>query len=296
MQKKYIIWAPQYDKSNGIIVLYKLHDALREKGYEAYIYSIPSEHKCNYITDSQITKEMRKNDIVIYPEIVVHNPLRFQNVVRYVLYYPGKNGGTDEYDDYEMKFTYLKKFYDNVDELFISTLDTKIFYKDNSVKDKNCYFIYKGGKWKDIPEFDNMIKITMQYPATKDELSKLLRETKTLYSYDDCTQLLDEAVLCGCDVKIVRENGFENFHSSYKEQFENADKNLENFIKKTQKMKYTGKIRKPPIISNTIFYTKENLKILLYKYIFHNKKRTYKHIVKKFYHSVNAYNYKPQGI
>ncbi len=281
MKKKYIIWAPKYCKSNGVKVLYKLHDMLCEKGYDVYMFAPPSEYKCRYI--SHITRQMRKNDIVIYPEIVVHNPLQFQNVVRYVLYYPGKNGGTKKYDDYELKFTYHEVFYPGADKLPVSTLDTKTFYKDDTKKDKDCYFVYKGGKWKDIPEFNNMIEINMSYPATKEELANLLRETNTLYSFDDCTQLLDEAVLCGCNVKIVRENGFEDFHSTYEEQLKDADKYFDNFIEKTQLMNYKGKIRKPTI-SYRILYAKKDIKLFIYKYIKKDQTKFSSHFQKKYTH------------
>ena len=285
--KKYIIWAPKYYKSNGIKVLYKLHDLLLEKGYDVYMYAQPTEYKCKYI--SHITNKMRKNDIVIYPEIVFNNPLKFQNVVRYILYYPGVNGGTKQYDDYELKFTFYKLFYPDADELFISTLDTKTFYKDDTEKTKECYFVYKGGKWKDIPEFKDMTEINMQFPETKEELAKLLRETKTLYSFDDCSLLLEEANICGCDVKIVRENGFEDYHSNYIEKLTIQDKCLLNFIEKTQKMNYKGKINKPPI-SNLYFYIKENYKLFVYKYIFKNKLKYDKHLARKLSHSINEYN------
>ena len=266
--KKYIIWAPKYCHSNGVRVLYRLRELLEERGYEAYMYAPESDYDSKYL--DKITPHMRKNDIVIYPEIVYHNPLQFQNVVRYVLYYPGKNGGTLNYEDYEYKITYSENFYPQTDILAIPTLNKKLYFKDETSKDTDCYFVYKGGKWKDIPEFKNMVEINMQYPETREELSKLLRRTKTLYSYDDCTLLLDEACMCGCNVKIVRKDGFEDYNSNYDSAFEDLEKQLDVFIEKTQSMNYTGPIKK---LSFSRKEFKIRIKKFIYKNIIPNKKR-----------------------
>lgn len=267
--KKYIIWAPQYAKSNGIRVLYKLAQQLEQKGYEAYIWCEAETCKdVKYI--KKITDENRKNDIVVYPEIVLGNPLEFQNVARWILYFPGKLGGSKEYDDYEVPFVFGRVYYPKGDILLIDTLDRKLFYKDDTIKDTDCYFVYKKGKWREIPKFENMTEITYDYPKTREELAQLLRRTKTLYTYDDHTILADEAALCGCDVKIVRENGFEDFH--IQEDKIDYEGQLDNFIKKTQQMNYKGKIRKKPAISK-LFYKKYYLKYLLYKYILRNEQK-----------------------
>lgn len=48
-----------------------------------------------------ITEKEKENDIIIYPGTVSGNPLEFQNVVRWILYYPGIIGGDKKYSDYE---------------------------------------------------------------------------------------------------------------------------------------------------------------------------------------------------
>lgn len=244
--KKYIIWAPEYMHSNGVRCLYRLAEVLEERGYQAYIYTYyPKKHnKIKYIRC--ITQENRKNDIVVYPEIVVGNPLGFQNVVRWILYYPGKLGGEAQYDAYELPFTFNRIYSAQGDVFYLQTLDHKLFYRDATIKDEECYFVYKKGRWKDVPEFEGMTEINMRYPSTRKELAALLRRTKTLYSYDDCSQLLDEALLCGCDVKLVRENGFESYQPAIPLISENEA--LENFIQKTQQMHYRG-----PIPQSSVF-------------------------------------------
>lgn len=274
MKKDYVIFAPKYSISNGTRVLYRLAEELKLRGYNAYVYAIPSDVKdVEYI--DEINDEMRKNAIIIYPEIVTGNPLQFQNVVRYVLYYPGKLGGESSYDEYELPFVFDRKYFSQGDVLTIPSLDKSIFYKDDTKKDVDCYFVYKGGKWKEIKEFDNMIEINGCYPATRKELGDLLRRTKTLYSYDSHSQLLAEAKECGCNVKIVTEDGFEDYLGNYDEYIKDFEKQIDNFVEKTQKMNYQGEIRS--------LTSKQRKDILKYKFkyhyyskLLHNKSRAQK--------------------
>lgn len=268
MKKKYIICSAKFSKSNGVRVLYKLQEELQARGYDAYMFAPGSycDDKHKYISD--ITEEMRKNDIVIYPEIVFGNPLKFQNVVRWILYYPGKLGGDNKYADYEQVFTFNKTYAKQYDVLGMDTLDKNLFYYDGTVKDIDCYFVYKGGKWKEIEEFNSMTEINMKFPEKREDLANLLRRTKTLYSYDRNTLLLDEAIKCGCEVKIVEENGFSDYKGDKYDKFcALFNEQITNFIDKTQKMNYKGKIQKGKISFIMIKY----LKYFIYKYILHNK-------------------------
>lgn len=275
MQRPYIIYAPKYIKSNGARVLYKLADLLRLKGYEAYMYACPSDEfpKCNYISHKDINDELRKNAIIIYPEIIFGNPLQFQNVVRWVLYFPGVNGGAKKYHKSEIVYTFLEEYYPGADNLFTSTLDRSLFYKDDTLKTVDCYFVYKGGKWKDVPEFKQMIEINASYPKTRLELANLLRKTKTLYSYDKYSILLDEAVCCGCNVKIITKDGFEDYtgYENLLKLDRMTESQLEHFINTTQKRNYTGEIEQLSI-KYRYWIVMETIKYFLYKYVLRNKK------------------------
>ena len=150
--KDYIICAPKLSNSNGVRVLHVLAQKLKEKGCNVKLFSVPDENNKD-ICITHITDDMRQNSIVIYPEFIYGNPLKFKNVVRLILYY---NGVMSKFQNFEGEtlFTYNKKYAPNVDLLCIPGLDENIFYKDENVrKDRDCYFVYKGGMWKDIPEF-----------------------------------------------------------------------------------------------------------------------------------------------
>lgn len=243
MKKDYVICVPKLSNSNGVRVLYRLADTLINLGYNVYLFSVPDKNfRYNYITE--INEDLRQNAVVVYPEFIIGNPLRFRNVVRYVMYYPNKLM-EQNFAENELIFVYERKYLDYGDVLWVSGLDESIFYKDEkTVKDRDCYFVYKGGIWKDIPEFANMTKITRQYPKTRKELGELLRRTKTLYSYDDSSFILEEALLCGCEVKLVKNDGFEDYKSTYGEYLKSGEAQIKNFIEKTQKMSNDNKPKK----------------------------------------------------
>lgn len=243
--KSYIIVIQKYSKSNGIRVLLKLARLIKNAGYPVYLFTENDNLNNEFNCICDISRSMRKNDIVIYPEIIRKNPLGFQNVVRYILYYPGVNGGDEEYDDYEYKVTYLDEYYPGADKLTIPSLDSSIFYKDDNVtKSVDCYFVHKRGKFRELENSENMIEINMDYPSSRKELGDLLRKTKTLYSYDDNSLILDEAYACGCKVKIIQPDGIYDWHSNYSNMIESFEKDFDKFIKKTQCLNYNGKIKK----------------------------------------------------
>lgn len=243
MKKDYVIWTPAYAKSNGIKVLHLLYKKLEEKRFNVWLYS-QKPHLQGYKYIEKISKELKQNAIVVYPEIVIGNPLGFQNVARYVLYYPGELGGTRQFHHSEIIFTHNKKFYPQAFLLTLPWIDETIFYEDDSEKIQDCYFVYKGGKYREAEETKGLLEINMQYPKTSKELADLLRRTKTLYSYDACSSVLDEAVLCGATVKIITQDGIKDYDVNYRELIKDSQANLENFITITQDMNYTGEIEK----------------------------------------------------
>lgn len=268
-KRDYIICVQGFLKSNGSRVLHNLAKLLENKGYNVFLYYFSFDKErpdFKYIYD--LKKINLDNTVVIYPEIYFGNPLNLKYVVRYVLYYPSKNGGDSIYHPAELIFTHSRKFTEKGDVLTLPYIDTNIFYKDNSKKDKICYFVNKSGKWKDIPELKNAIEINMTFPSKREDLAKLLRETKTLYSYDDCSDLLDEALFCGCEVKIIRENGFEEYKPIYEEMISDYEKQLDNFISKTQT--FEPKTREPQPEYTFHFNIIWILKFLIFKYIYKN--------------------------
>lgn len=256
MYKIYIIWSPNIVESrgNGIRVLHLLSSELNKRGYRAYMYT-PKPYADGYDYVENITDDMRRSAIVVYPEVVTGNPLRFQNVVRYVLNKPGLLGGDQHYHKSEKIFVWDKRFLSGVPELLVPFIDNSIFYDNNSPKIQDCVFIYKKGKFRVIPELEKLTKITMKWPGKREELGKLLRSTGTLYSYDDCSAIINEAQVCGAKVKIITADSIVNAPSNDEmwQAVKLFDSRIDNFINITQKMDYRGELQEP-VTKNRLIY------------------------------------------
>ena len=208
-KRRYIIAAPGSSASAGVRMLHKLRDELRARGYEAGVFYWSGKGLHGDWTADLITQSVQDNDVVVYPEIVWGNPLRFRNVARWVLNVPGHLGGPLSFSGDEMVFSWAPAFLTGYPYLTLDTVDHSLFYEDKSIeKDMICTFVYKGGKCRDIPEEAGAKRITMQWPPTRKECADLLRRTKILYTFDGVTALIEEAQLCGAKVKIVTPDGF----------------------------------------------------------------------------------------
>ena len=161
------------------------------------------------------------DSIVIYPEVVSGNPLKAIKVVRWTLNNPGLIGGDLTYPDDEMVFAFnparLHVVNLSVREplgpncvLRVSLIDPDCIYPDASIpKTLDCYFVHKGAAIRaraPLSFEENLYSIDENTP-TLSGLGDLLRRTRTLYSYDHASTILKEAVVCGCRVLVVHDDG-----------------------------------------------------------------------------------------
>jgi hypothetical protein len=249
-KKKYLLYHPTTARHNGSKALYALHDALRQKGYEAFFVRRNAElvPGCRYIDLDAIADETRRHDIAVYPEVVDGNPWRFQNVVRYVLYFPGQlNTGEKVFHPGEKIFTWNKNYYD-APQLGFELIDSTLFFDEHLPKLQDCYFVHKRGKWREVKEIEGLVEINMNWPSDRNELAYLLKTTGTLYSFDPNSQLNAEAARCGAKVKIVTKDGFSDIPPGYGSMRRDVERELLQFIEITQQMNYTGKIQEYPMV------------------------------------------------
>ena len=259
MNREYIIWTPPYCGSAGVRALYKLADSLRMHGQSVKLWSWGETRQAGFDYADSITPAMQEEDIVVYPEIVSGNPLQIRNVVRWILFYPGVLGGEKTYHPSEKLFTWCDRYYQGVPRLFADVIDRTLFHDAGLPRTQDCTFVYKGGKWRDVPELDGLTEITMQWPKTREELVHLLQTTGTLYSWDGNSSLLDEAYYCGASVKIITEDGFRDFIPDLVFSLETFEQELSFFIQETQAMKYEGEMQ--PLSPNE----KSKLRKLMWK-------------------------------
>lgn len=227
-----VVTPPYYDSSNGVRVLHRLVHELRERGYKAYCTAKPNplwnEKKVN---PDDITQDF----IVVYPEIFLGNPLGLHKIVRWALNKPGALDGTGREFKDGLQFSWYKKYLDKP-LLTINTIEPELFTKGTN-NQFDCFYVNKGRSKKRLPELEGLREI-VNLPSRK-AYSDLLKQTRIVYTYDDDSQLIYEAMLCGCRVIVVPEKielDKKIYDKRYLEYNKLHKSQLDNFIKLTQKL------------------------------------------------------------
>lgn len=209
--KTYIIWTPPYlSNSGGIRALFTLCHELNKRGQKAFVTSpVVCPGLINpFLNMNQFNKMVNLDDVnVVYPEIVRGNPWNFKNVIRWVLQVPGMLNGDREYAETEKVFTWSESYMPNggyLGKLNLPLIELDLFNTDNvGIRSGGCFWVHKGWQTPKIPETENLPEIIGAWPPTRKELAYFLKTREYLYTYDNCTALIDEARLCGCPVIII---------------------------------------------------------------------------------------------
>lgn len=214
----YYILAPRYVRTSaGIRALHLLCHWLNRYGERAFVV-------LSYIDDSSAVScdlqtpiltqdiidyhyELGARPIVVYPEVVVGNPLEAECVVRWVLNFPGLLGGDSVYAENEMLIGFSKVLAaaagENVPILHIPVLNEEVFHPGEPRPRKGAAFYAM--KYKDVHDGQvfgvpaDAIEITRDRPdsQTPEEIAEILRSVELIYVFEN-TAIATEAVLCGC--------------------------------------------------------------------------------------------------
>jgi hypothetical protein len=208
---KFTIYAPNYnDKSGGAWVLHFLCDQLNKIGHESKIFIYEASQVVNPQFDTPIG--YLEDSVVVYPEIIVDNPLNATKVVRYLLNREGalqKRMISWGNTDYPLAFS--RAYRNDCEVLFYPNCDLSIFYDNGTERTQNAFYIGKGELTGDCPKLD-CFEITRTFPSTKQELGDVLRRSKILFSYDALSATNTDAALCGCLPYLLQKpiTGLEN--------------------------------------------------------------------------------------
>lgn len=211
---------PYTHRSSGIRALYRLCHHLNVSGFPTAVIAEPGEPLPDWnclLYDGDVS-----GSVVIYPEVVAGNPLRADKVVRWVLNTPGLLGGDPTYADSELVFVYDLQRLPEVNEaisepigpereLWMGLVDPAVIYPDpRATRDLDCSFTYKGAELARTVLLPEPAEIQPLESLTSDlsSLGQVLRRTRTLYSYDHYSNLLREAVISGCQVRVPDESGY----------------------------------------------------------------------------------------
>ena len=225
---KFLIYSFNYNwRVGGIVVLNKLADLISELGHESYVIDENRKThgpatRINLDAAIEIAKDAKT--FVIYPEVIVDNPLNAKNVCRWVLYFPGVNGGDKTYHHSEFVFVYNKAFVLNTpysDSLEIKIVDTMLGEMSNlGIKRTKDAILTKKGR-QDLEErkriyvepfLEKLIEV-----ESADELiagcvdiadyNRKLNEVRYFISYDNYTYHNILAALAGCKSIVIPELG-----------------------------------------------------------------------------------------
>jgi hypothetical protein len=148
----------------------------------------------------------KKDEIVVYPEIVWGNFTGAKNVVRWLLYFNHYQSG--DYEESDLFFSYSDAFNDiklnpSNRKLSISYFDLDTYKQYNYGKrNGKCYIVRKGKQRKDLPkEFDGIVVDDLP----EEEKVKLFNSCEYCISYDLYTAYSSIAALCGCTSIVVPE-------------------------------------------------------------------------------------------
>jgi len=209
---RFVIWTPAWQSNSaGIHVLHRLCQQLRFAGYDACLTS-PGNLAWN---EPVFSGTMQEDDFVIYPEIIRGNPMGAKRVIRYMLWYPWHHFGNDRIPKHELVIPYAKFLlphtqancdYELTDDyiLELGISDPSIFYCDLCTKKEiTTYWISKCSQEtvNRFPMPKDAIQIT--HFQSREEYVKLLKRTKTYYSFDMNTAVSIEASLCGADCYLI---------------------------------------------------------------------------------------------
>ncbi|WP_312188627.1 WavQ [Leclercia sp.] len=237
---KIIVCAPSYDEnSGGAIVLHRLCAIINEynignayiaplnpayltngkvKKYFSYIWwalKNQSEFKLNKNWKTPLLKEneISDDDIVIYPEVVLGNPLHANNVVRWLLHQPGFHTGNFDFGSNELYFKFNTAINDfSKDGSLLSKNEMKVIYypleiykkDENIVKDIECCHMIRKGDYKKKVHPENSVCID---GLTHEETAIIFKRSHKFICYDDYTAYSLFAVLSGCISYVVPGDG-----------------------------------------------------------------------------------------
>ena len=224
MSSPYYVWAPRYNETSaGVVVLHLLCHSLNVSGQEAYLIIESSLRVDECVKKGLLTpiltrkillqhQREKRQPVIIYPEVVMGNPLGASKIVRYYLNKPGFFTGAKHLNLNEFNLAYTSSMLNGYQEadhiLYLPLINTNLFCvperPEKRVSGKVCYYL---GRNRDAKRTSVLIKpdsveITLKYPANKIELVKIFQECEYFISYQDSGLCL-EATLCGCIAIIL---------------------------------------------------------------------------------------------
>lgn len=229
---KFIIVAQPYSvRSGGVMVLHDLCEALNRNGYQAGIvfmhggnaaeqnfqYALSNDvalyrknGSYHFYVDEAEARDVFENGTVIYPDLILGNPLGAKRTVRYILNFNSLNFSGDFVLSYSKVYSEYLNFV--LAKPFHHSCFTDVGALPWSKRTLDLTYIGKGSGFIDCHRIENTILVERDYPRDKEQLALLLRQCRFFYTWDCVSATNYDAMMCGAipillhDKQINRQN------------------------------------------------------------------------------------------
>ncbi|HKB91066.1 MAG TPA: hypothetical protein VKC60_11165 [Opitutaceae bacterium] len=222
----YIVATPRYTtNSNGIKTLHKICHTINVNGGRAFLLFIDSnDPQCQKVVfgDKSFTNpefntpplqpadvHLINSSYVIYPEVIVDNPIKAKNVIRYFGNREAYcNGRKINISPRDFLVAHSSRVRDNANYILFNSEINPAFNSVGSLPMRerpfDLTYIGKGYLYGHTATIKNSILIARDWPADQSQLAKLLKSTRFLYTWDSWTSTNVEAILCGAMPVFLR--------------------------------------------------------------------------------------------
>lgn len=197
---------PYSHRSAGYRALYKLAHDLNELGEETAIYGFEHPYLANLSSQCPFeladAADYTHGEVVgavhLYPEIIAGNPGGSERVVRWLLnrpiYEPARGDLVVAWDQNLVTVKFPR--------LVVDVIEPELFWPNTEPRSGYLYYGGKGAHVAAVPLPHKVISPI--WPETRAELADELRSAELLVSFDECTMLNVEALICGCPVFLAK--------------------------------------------------------------------------------------------
>lgn len=223
---KFIVYAPGDYTPNGggCVALHKLAHNIALLGEHSYIMT--SAKNPNYlgiqVDESQAAELAKEDAIVIYPEVIIGNPLNAKHVMRWILYYVRQYGDYGLFGADDLIYKYapiytLRQEQPVHGELRAMELNLDLFIDRGEERDGSCFLYKKQGHKANIHPADSIFIDSYRDRGGNEYLADIFNYCERFYAYDDATWISIMAALCGCESIVVPDNGMtaEQWHNGF---------------------------------------------------------------------------------
>jgi hypothetical protein len=158
----------------------------------------------------QVIAEFLKNGIMIYPEIIKGNPIGAKRVARYLLV--KENLGVNHYEqDYPGDFicAFSKLFHKNPHHTLFKVTTPDFMNTEDTVhwseRKMDATYFGKGPKYVECNVIPETVLIERDWPRDQKQLAVMLKSTRFLFSFDGCSGIHTDAMMCGAVPVILHE-------------------------------------------------------------------------------------------